>query len=303
MRILEMLAASREPLPLEELARALACDERTIRRDLEEIQNLLQRVRGLAVRRGRCEAVRSDFGAGYFAEQVGRNAEVKRAIARSVVALLQDEWAIALSAGSTAYAVAQEIASRAALGQRPSGLIVFTNSLPALQAMAETGLACGVLGEIYVPEDCALHSPELRSAFQPNAAVVGASGVQIEAQAAGLELYSHRADEAAFLRQLLARAPEVIVAAESRKLGRRHPWSFGGPSLAGKRVTLVTDGIHQAHVEEIERAAAAGLTGMDLRIVAAESNGSNGWEASDKRRVLDQNASKIRGGRRELRED
>ena len=66
-----------------------------------------------------------------------------------------------------------------------------------------------------------------------------------------LDLYSHRAEEAAFLKQLLANVPEIIVAADSSKLGRRHPWSFGGAILDGKSVLLVTDALTDTQQEEL----------------------------------------------------
>jgi len=243
MRLLESLAEADEPQDIDSLAEAMKCDSRTVRRDLDALQQLLHHVQGLEVRRGRVHVARSGHSPGYFTNQLERNSEAKERIARAVVAKLPDDVAIVLTAGSTPYAVAREMRRVVIEGGSPRNLIVFTNSLPSLLELASAGIATGALGEIYSPEDCALHTPDFHTAFQPSIAIVGASGVLFGPQSgqATLDLFSHRAEEAAFLKQLLAGVPEIIVAADSSKLGRRHPWSFGGPVLAGKTVRLITD--------------------------------------------------------------
>jgi len=253
MRLMDLLAASEEPQELEHLAATLRCDVRTIRRDLDQLQRVLDRVHGLEVRRGKVLVARAGYSPGYFTDQLGRNATAKEAIARAVVASLGDDLAVALTAGSTPYAVAREIRRVTVEGGPPHNLIVFTNSVPSLLELVAAGVSTGVLGEIYAPEDCAFHTPEFHSAFQPSMAIVGASGVLFGAQTTlhGLDLFSHRAEEAAFLKQLLAGVPEIIIAADSTKLGRRHPWSFGGPILAGKSVLLVTDVLTDLQREEL----------------------------------------------------
>lgn len=264
MRLMDLLAAGEEPQELEHLATTLRCDVRTIRRDLDQLQRVLERVHGLEVRRGKVLVARAGYSPGYFTDQLGRNGAAKEAIARAVVAGLDDDLAVALTAGSTPYAVAREMRRVAVEGGRPHNLIVFTNSVPSLLELVAAGVSTGVLGEIYAPEDCAFHTPEFHSAFQPSMAIVGASGVLFGAQTTqhGLDLFSHRAEEAAFLKQLLASVPEIIVAADSTKLGRRHPWSFGGPILVGKNVTLITDVLTDSQREELtqltERLAASG---------------------------------------------
>ena len=144
---------------------------------------------------------------------------------------------------------------------------VLVSALPSvsLLELVAAGVSTGVLGEIYAPEDCAFHAPEFRSAFQPGLAIVGASGVLFGSSApqGTLDLFSHRAEEAAFLKQLLANVPEIILAVDSTKLGRRHPWSFGGSVLAGKSVRLVTDVLSEAQREEL-----AQLSGRMARIGA-----------------------------------
>lgn len=242
MQLLELLQDSFEPLDLELLAQQLHCDTRTIRRDIESLQALLEQLRGIELRRGKVSASRSGYGAGYFSSQLEKGTEAKEVIARTVLQLLPEDSAIALTAGSTTYAIAQQIKRASIADLPPRNLIVFTNSLPALHELIAGNISTGILGEIYAPDDCAFHSSEFHSAFQPSLAIVGASGVLLgNGNSANLDLFSHRAEEAAFLKQLLKGIPEVIIAVDNTKIGKRHPWSFGGSVLAGKTVRLVTD--------------------------------------------------------------
>lgn len=252
MRLMELLADSEEPQDLDTLAIIMRCDTRTIRRDLDTLQRLLQRVQGLEVRRNKVLIARAGYSPGYFTDQLGRNTDSKKAIARAIVKSLSDDLAVALTAGSTTFAIAQEMRRAHVEGDSPHNLIVFTNSVPSLLELVAGGLSAGVLGEIYVADDCAFHTPEFHSAFQPSVAICGASGVIFNHPAQFcLELYSHRAEEAAFLKQLLSNVPEIIVAVDSAKLGRRHPWGFGGATLDGKTVRLVTDTLTEVQSDDL----------------------------------------------------
>jgi DeoR/GlpR family transcriptional regulator of sugar metabolism len=253
MQLMELLAGHEEPQTLEALAAAMRCDQRTIRRDIDSLQQLFHSINGLELRRGKVQVARVGYSPGYFTNQLDRRTVAKRAIATHVVKSLADDQAIALTAGSTPYAVACEIRRAAVEAEPPHNLIVFTNSIPSLLEMVAAGISTGVLGEIYSPEDCALHTSEFRSAFQPSLAIVGASGVLLgTGPGAGLlDLFSHRAEEAAFLKQVLNVAPEVIITVDSTKLGRRHPWNFGGAALHGKRVKLVTEALTEEQKDQL----------------------------------------------------
>ena len=255
MRLLEIIAERDEPQELDSLAALMNCDTRTIRRDLDQIQQILKKMQGFEIRRSRVMAVRTGYSPGYFSDQLVKNSLAKEAIARTIVSKLPDEVALALTAGSTPYYVAKEIRRAVIEGDSPKNPIVFTNSVPALLEMVSAGISTGVLGEIYVPEDCALHTPEFHSAVLPSVAIVGASGVSfgLEAGQGGLDLFSHRAEEAAFMKQLLLNIPEVIIAVDSAKLGKRHPWSFGGKTLYGKKVRLVTEHLTAEQEEEMKQ--------------------------------------------------
>ena len=53
MKLLELIAGSDEAYELDSLAVAMKCDTRTIRRDLDSIQQLLRSIQGLEIRRSR----------------------------------------------------------------------------------------------------------------------------------------------------------------------------------------------------------------------------------------------------------
>ncbi len=252
LRLLELLVQADESYSVDELGDLLKCDGRTIRRDLDHLHDLLQNCNGIEVRRGRAMVARTGYSPGYFTDQLEKNQAAKQQIARAVLDHVRDGQAAALTAGSTTFEVAREIRRRSIEGVPPGNLIVFTNSVPSLLQLVAADISTGVLGEIYNDDDCAFHAPEYRSAFQPEIAIVGASGLTVNAAAGTIELYSHRAEEAAFLRQLIHSVPEIILAVDSHKIGRRHPWSFGGPSLHNKRVLLVTEDMATDLQDEID---------------------------------------------------
>jgi DeoR/GlpR family transcriptional regulator of sugar metabolism len=250
MRILEELLQGGAERDLTDYAHVYSVDERTVRRDVDYLQDIVAGVSQIGLKRGRVFATRGWRGPGYFGRQVEMNREAKQTIAAAVVEMLPDNVAIAVTAGSTTYHVARELRRTTVEEKRPENLIAFTNSLPALMEMIAAGISTGVIGEIYNADDCAFHSNEFRSAFQPSIVIVGASGVVANPGAGLLELYTHRAEEAAFLKQLIAPVPELIVAVDASKIGHRHPWSFtSGGVLTGKKVKLVTSAL-QTEVHE-----------------------------------------------------
>lgn len=247
-RILEALADGGSGRDLGTFARAMQVDERTIRRDLDFLMGLLSQVQGIELRRGQVHAMREGFTPGYFSHEVKNRKEAKVAISRAIVGELDDNTALLLTAGSTTYYVARELRRAAVEELRPRNPIAFTNSLPALMELISGGVSTGIVGEVYDPDDSAFHSHQPISAFHPSVAIVGASG--LVARGANLEMFSHRGEEAAFMRQVLGPVPEIWAAVDSTKIGRRHPWAFTDSKLlAGKVVRIFTDELDSSQRE------------------------------------------------------
>src|SRR5207237_395600 len=164
MRLLESLSANGAGKELGAYASLLHADERTIRRDVDFLQDLLSGFRGIELRRGRIYSAREGFASGYFSEHVGREREAKESIARRIVDGLADNLALVITAGSTTFDVAREMRHRSVMGQGPRGLIALTNSLPALMELIAGGISTGVVGEVFSPDDCAFQTHDLRTA-------------------------------------------------------------------------------------------------------------------------------------------
>lgn len=263
--LLELLASSPEGLTLAEAAERLGVDERTVRRDVDALQELLPRVGQVQLLRGRLKA-----GPWASPESEPRepdaSAQVKARLASAAVQHIPDGSAIVLTAGTTTLAVARELRRAHLLGEPPRDLIVFTNSLPALLQFVHAGISTGVLGEVYNPTDSAFHSHELRTRFQASLAVVGASGIILDASANTVSLCSDRVEEAAFMRQLLVNVPEILLVAEASKIGRRHPWPFTSDGLlTGKHLHIVTTTLERRQRDALAAVAdGAARTGWSL---------------------------------------
>jgi DeoR/GlpR family transcriptional regulator of sugar metabolism len=246
LKMLQDLQSEESGLELSECARRYGADERSIRRDVDFLQQLIQSVSTIEIRRGRVVVSCREQGEGYFAQQLDRNTVLKELIAKAVVADIPDNFAIAITAGTTNYQIAREIHRSQLMEGKPAGLIAFTNSLPVLLELISAGVSTGVLGEVYNSEDRAFHSHEYSSLFQPARVLVGASGIILMPETGAIELCSHRAEEAGFLKQLISRSPEIIIAADASKLGIRHPWAFTSPEiLAGKSLRLYTSALNE----------------------------------------------------------
>ena len=125
LRIRQMLEAS-DFLDLEALCREFRASESSIRRDLSKLeeQKLLRRVYGGAVQ---IEPVTKD---GFdFQSAAVQHGDEKGRIAKLAAGLVQDGQTIVLDGGSTAAAVARELAGRS--------LHVVTNSLPIAEVFQD----------------------------------------------------------------------------------------------------------------------------------------------------------------------
>jgi DeoR/GlpR family transcriptional regulator of sugar metabolism len=234
-----MLARQRQALILDELRRTggvrvseltelLGVSDMTIRRDLEQLatDGVLQKVHGGAVLSGNVTE-EPGFEAKRVLEQ-----PAKRAIAVRAAALVEPGTAIALSAGTTTWAMAQHLASI-------RGLTVVTNSTTVADTIGSLGdptqQTVILTGGVRTPS-AALVGPvadlTIRS-LHVDQLFIGAHGFD---GSAGLT--TPNLAEAETNRALISSARQVIVLVDSTKWGMVGLADFGPLSAAD---VLVTD--------------------------------------------------------------
>jgi len=129
-----------------DLVRTLGVSDMTVRRDLEVLHDrgLLEKVHGGAT----SLAGTALFEPGFAAKSALQQRE-KEAIADAAVTLVEPAMAIAVSAGTTTYALAQRLAHVA-------GLTVVTNSIPVADVLHQVGQADQTIiltGGVRTPSD------------------------------------------------------------------------------------------------------------------------------------------------------
>lgn len=221
LRIVEARRGAR----LEELSLALGVSQATVRRDLDELaaDGRLRRVHGGAV------AVDDRPIEPRFDAKAIEAASEKERIAARAVELLAPDDTIYLDSGSTVLAAAR-------LLRGWNRLTVVTNSLPVASELAGAGPRLIVVGGELRPTSMALVGPltaHLLEAIAVDRALMGTFALSLDD---GLTTTD---PGEAFTKQLvLGRSREVILLADSRKLGRRSLAAAGGIDRID---TLVTD--------------------------------------------------------------
>lgn len=240
-QILDMLQDDGE-VAVAELSRALDVSEMTIRRDLQELERagLVRRVHGGATR---------SLGRAYeppFRAREARGLEMKRAIGRAAADLVDHGDAIALDVGSTVLALVPELAGTA------HNLTVVTASLRvALEVAAtfalEQDLRLILTGGVVRAEELSMTGQMAVSAFasiRVDKAFVGVGGLNPLEGATEFNL-----EDAEVKRRMIASARQVIVLADSTKLGRT---CFAEVCPSERIHVLVTDtGADPAIVEDL----------------------------------------------------
>ncbi len=211
-----------------ELIELLGVSDMTVRRDLEALatRGLVARVHGGATE----VATRSTYEPGFTVKSSLQSAE-KSAIARSAAALVEPGSAVALSAGTTTFALARELCA-------VPELTVVTNSVPVAQLLHETGrrdLTIVLTGGVRTPSD-ALVGPVSVAALRTlhtDWLFLGVHGLDAHAG-----LTTPNLAEAETNRALVSCARQLVVLADSTK------WNVVGLStiaLLGEVDVLVTD--------------------------------------------------------------
>jgi DeoR/GlpR family transcriptional regulator of sugar metabolism len=249
-----------------ELTQRLGVSDMTVRRDLDTLARMgaLEKVHGGAVPVEAAEPTGHEPG---FEEKTGREPAAKEEIARAAASLVTPGSAVALSGGTTTYALARLLAA-------VPDLTVVTNSVRVADVLhtgadgPETGGPTVVLtGGVRTPSDSLVGPVADRAiaALHFDLLFLGVHGISVEAG-----LSTPNLAEAETNRRLVASARRVVVVADHTKWGTVGLSSFASLSEVD---VLVTD----AGLPAVTRAE---LSELPLRlVVAGEEDGAPAAEA------------------------
>jgi DeoR/GlpR family transcriptional regulator of sugar metabolism len=245
-KILELIE-KRNSISVAELCRLLDVSDMTIRRDLRILSNrgLLERVHGGALsRQGR------SYEPPYHSRAMNQAIQ-KEIIGRCASALVHEGDSIALDVGTTTLEIAK------ALVKTPN-LTIVTASLPIANVLSEApNIRLILTGGIVRNQELSMigHVAEhTYKEFHVDKAFVGVGGLHPDA---GLTEYN--LEDTLVKQAMIANAEQVIVVADSSKLGETCFASIGPLSIID---TLVTDA--SAPQEIIDR-----LRARDIEVIVA----------------------------------
>jgi DeoR family transcriptional regulator, aga operon transcriptional repressor len=232
-QLLELLAAEGQ-LQVERAAKELGVSEATIRRDFDELasQQMLARIRGGAVAQG----VTYDLPLRYKSE---RHPSEKRRIAEVAAALVQRGQVVGLNGGTTTTEVARALAMRPDLSSATMtpGLTLVTNALNiATELAVRQHIKIVVSGGVARTQSYELTGPLATGVLERvsiDIAILGVDGIDPVAGA-----MAQNEGEASINHLMARQAGQVVVVADSSKIGRR---AFARICAASEIDALVTD--------------------------------------------------------------
>src|SRR5579859_3757224 len=253
--LLELLAAAGE-LQVEDAAKALNVSQATVRRDFDELaeQRMLTRVRGGAIAQG----VNYDLPLRYKTE---RHPSEKQRIGELAASMVRAGEVVGLNGGTTTTEVARALATRPDLssGAPVPAITVVTNALNiATELAVRQHIKIVTTGGVARPQSYELIGPLATGVLEQvtlDIVFLGVDGIDPVAGAT-----AHHEGEASINRLMTERAGQVVVVADSSKVGRR---AFARICAASEVDVLVTD-------SGIARAAAARFAEAGTRVIAAD---------------------------------
>ena len=252
--LLELLAADGQ-LQVERAAQVLGVSTATVRRDFDELarQQMLTRIRGGAVAQG----VTYDLPLRYKTE---RHPTEKQRIAAAAAALVRPGQIAGLNGGTTTTEVARALATRADLnaGSASPAVTVVTNALNiATELAVRQHIKIVTTGGVARPQSYELIGPLATGVLDQvtlDIAILGVDGIDPVAGAT-----AHHEGEASINKLMADRADQVVVVADSSKVGRR---AFARICAAPDIDVLVTDaGIAAADAARFGEAGTRVITG------------------------------------------
>ena len=232
--LLELLAESGR-VSVEDAAGRLDVSQATIRRDFDQLaqQQMITRTRGGAVASG----VSYDLPLRY---KSAKHAPEKQRIGAAAAGLVDPAMVVGLTGGTTTTEVARALAARpdlAGTGADGPQLTVVTNALNiANELLVRSRMKIVVTGGVIRPQSYELVGPLATGILRDltlDLAFLGVDGFDATLGAA-----SHHEGEAAMNSLLASRAKQIIVIADSSKLGKH---AFAKVCAAEKVQVLVTD--------------------------------------------------------------
>ena len=187
----------------EDIAKKFHVTTETIRKDIKVLQEqgLAVKCHGGAMAVGECVINR-------LSKRAVENSEVKKRIAEKAVELVHDQAILYIGPGSTCLCIAQLLASFA-------DLTIFTSSLPAAEALADSRNRVYVLGGRLNGSTMSVHgmwSNDVIGSFAPNIAFLGSSGASgYPGPTCG------NFEETETTKKILSTSSKVVVACDSSK--------------------------------------------------------------------------------------
>jgi DeoR family transcriptional regulator of aga operon len=213
--LLELLTNSGR-VTVEDAAERLDVSQATIRRDFDQLaqQQMITRTRGGAVANG----VSYDLPLRY---KTAKHSAEKQRIGAAAAALVSAGMVVGLNGGTTTTEVARALAVRPELASTPDGaqLTVVTNALNiANELLVRSRMKIVVTGGVVRPQSFELIGPLAGGILRDVAldmALLGADAIDV-----ALGPAAHNEGEAAMNNLMVARAKQVVIIADSSKLGQ-----------------------------------------------------------------------------------
>ena len=224
-RLTELLL-ERGYLPISDLCEELGVSEATARRDLSalESEERITRTYGGAL---------GEFNATFtsFRERLRHGTEAKVAIARTAASLVRPGMRVYLDAGTTAFAIAQELRRNL-----PEGLVIITNNLALLETLGGLTSAKTILlgGQLLERQSVLLGEEAVKAAASQeiDIAFLSAQGMT------GKGLWNSQRDIVRLQQAVMKRAERSCFCLDRSKLARTAPEHLAAWEKVG---TLISD--------------------------------------------------------------
>lgn len=244
------LVAERGRVDVESIAGELGVSAATIRRDLDHLagQQFLTRTRGGAV----AHSVAYDLPLRY---KTARQATEKQRIAEAAAELVDAGMVIGLNGGTTATEVARAIATRDALREQAStgmrAVTIVTNAVNiANELVVRPHVKVVVTGGVARPQSYELAGPLATNILEDISLDIAFLGVDAIDPTAGAS--AHHEGEASINHLMASRARQVVITADSSKVGAHAFARIGRPEEID---VFVTDtGISEGDTRKFEDA-------------------------------------------------